>query len=231
MAFPFYLAMTAAEIQENRFLPPRLAYMACHFSPYGTGLSNRPKSLPQGSMLILNDRTPIHGHDHKLIAAQLEELAAGSHCSGILLDFQRPGCEETATLVRYLAQVLPYPVAVSHLYAEKLACPVFLPPLPPEEPITEYLRPWQGREIWLEAALEGTVITLTAEGAAFNPLSCAPPSEGHADKSLHCHYTIDVADEQAAFTLFRTREDLQGLLAEAESLGVTQAVGLWQELE
>lgn len=231
MALPLYLAMTAAEIRDNSSLPGHLAYMACHFSPYGTGLSNRPGSLPQGSMLLLNDRTPIHGHDHSLIAAQLKEIITNFSCSCILLDFQRPGCEETAKLTRYLSEALPCPVGVSHLYAEGLACPVFLPPAPLDVPLTEYLQPWQGREIWLEAALDGKVIALTADGAAAAPLSCGIPSEGRREEALHCHYTIDIADEQALFTLFRTREDLDDLLVEAEHLGVTLAVGLWQELE
>lgn len=230
MAFPLYLAMTAAEIRENSQLPPKYAYMACHFSPYGTGLSNRPKSLPEGCLLILNDRTPIHGHDHGLIAAQLEELATKFSCSGVLLDFQRPECKETAALARHLTEALPCPVSVSEMYAEGLACPVFLPPLPLDVPLAEYLRPWQDREIWLEVALDGLEITLTPQGYAPVPLPFPGESEGFTDAKLHCHYHINMKEDAAKFTLFRTREDLDALLAEAEAFGVTRAVGLWQEL-
>ena len=52
MAMDVFLAMTAAEICGNRNLPANLGWMACHFSPYGTGLSNLPKQLPPSSLLI-----------------------------------------------------------------------------------------------------------------------------------------------------------------------------------
>lgn len=230
MALPLYLAMTATEIRENALLPPQLAYMACHFSPYGTGLSNRPRSLPPGSMLILNDRTPIHGHDHGLIREQLEEIIERMRCSRLLLDFQYPGCEETAALAAVLVQSLPCPVGVSEGYAEELSCPVFLPPAPLDVPLQEYLHPFQGREIWLEAALDSMLITLTPKGASYSPLPYGAFRDGHKEEKLHCRYHINITDDRADFTLFRTPEDLQSLLSEAESLGVTQAVGLWQEL-
>ena len=72
MAIRPFLAMTAAEIRGTETLPPKTAWMACHFSPYSTGLSNLPKALPPGSMVILDDITPIHGHDSETIAALLE---------------------------------------------------------------------------------------------------------------------------------------------------------------
>ena len=231
MALPLYLAMTAAEMRGNRILPPQLAYMACLFSPYGTGLSNCPKSLPGGSLLILNDRTPIHGHDHSLIGAQLKEMAESMAVSGILLDFQRPDCAQTRELSKHLASALPCPVTVSELYAQDLDCPVFLPPVPLEQPLEAYLAPWQGREIWLEAALGGLEIQLTEAGASLTPLPYCPPDlPVHKDDRLHCHYSIETTASQARFTLHRGWEDLDALLAEAEALGVIQAVGLWQEL-
>lgn len=230
MAFPIYLAMTAAEIRKNSPLPKDFAYMACHFSPYGTGLSNRPEYLPERSLLILNDRTPIHGHDHGLIAAQLEELTTRFGCS-VLLDFQRPDCDETAKLVRFLAKTLPCPVGVSHHYADGLVCPVFLPPVPLDVPLTVLLAPWQDREIWLEGALDGLEITLTDKGCVPCPLLHSGYDGGFPQEQLHCHYHIQTEEDSARFTLFRTREDLDSLLHEAERQGVTMAVGLWQELK
>lgn len=231
MAIVRYLAMTAAEIRENTGLPPKIAWMACHFSPYCTGLSNLPRTLPPGSLLILDDITPIHGHDPERIARQLEESIGVLGCTGLLLDFQRPGCGETAALVKHLTEALPCPVAVSELYAAGLDCPVFLPPVPLTVSPAEYLTPWQGREVWLELALDGEVITLTEEGSTPAPL---PPGEAFADglteKTLHCHYHIAVSDAEARFTLWRTREDLEDLMEEAERLGVALGVGLFQEL-
>lgn len=232
MAIRPFLAMTAAEIHANPDFPPKIAWMACHFSPYCTGLSNLPRTLPPGSLLILDDITPIHGHNPESIAAQLAEQAESLECNGVLLDFQRRGSEETAALARHLTAALPCPVAVSEPYAADLDCPVFLPPAPHHIPLRDYLSPWQGREIWLEAALDAERITLTPKGADIAPL---PPEAyfegGHWEEGLHCHYHIDADENEIRFTLFRTREDLKSLLEEAETLAVTAAVGLFQELK
>ena len=231
MAIRLYLAMTAAEIRENTGLPPKIAWMACHFSPYCTGLSNLPRILAAGSVLMLDDVTPIFHHDPEQIAAQLRERTGALDCGGVLLDLQRPGYPETAELAKYLAEALPCPVAVSEPYARGLSCPVFLPPVPHHVSPEAYFAPWQGREIWLEAALDAEEITLTPQGAAFAPL---PPGaavpEGFAEERLHCHYAVAVEADAARFTLWRTAEDLNALLAEAERHGVTTAVGLYQEL-
>ena len=110
MAIRPFLAMTAAEIRGTETLPPKTAWMACHFSPYSTGLSNLPKALPPGSMVILDDITPIHGHDSETIAAQLRPRLDALKCSGVLLDFQRPGYEEAELLAGRLSEALPCPV-------------------------------------------------------------------------------------------------------------------------
>ncbi len=231
MAIKRYLAMTAAEIGSSASLPPSIAWMACHFSPYGTGLSGCPKALPPKSVLMLDDITPIHGHDPEQIAAQLKDCVDAFACAGVLLDFQRPGNEETEHLVQVLASSLPCPAAVSELYARDVDCPVFLPPAPLHEPLKAYLTPWQGREVWLEMALDGEVITLTESGSRFSSL---PPGEafegGHREEALHCHYKVALEEKAARFTLWRTREDLDTLLEEAEGAGVKAAVGLYQEL-
>jgi len=230
MALTRYLAMTAAEIAKNPNLPPNIGWMACHFSPYGTALSNFPRHLPDGSLLILNDRTPIHGHDPEQIAAQLSEHTGELHCSALLLDFQRPDCEETAVLVDYLLQAASCPVVVSDVYAKALNCPVFLPPVPPSVSLEAHLDRWKGRDIWLEIGLDGEMITLTEAGASVTSLPhFVPLSDGHWDKKLHCHYKTEVG-EIARFTLWRTQEDWNTLAEEAVQWGVTAMVGLYQEL-
>ena len=230
MTLPLSLVMTAAEINTGIPLPPHLAYMACHFSPYGTGLSNLPKWLPPGSMLILNDRTPIYGHDPVLICDQLAESIEFLHCSSLLLDFQRADCEETAILSQKMIAALPCPVGLSEVYARDVSCPVFLAPPPLDIPLQTYLAPWKGREIWLEAAPDRQILTLTPEGCSTSALFS--PSPGNfIDPNLHIHYDITVSNRKVQFSLQRSQEDLAELLKEAESLGVTMAVGLWQELK
>ena len=225
MALPLYLAQTAAEMAGNP-LPGRLAYLACHFSPGGTGLSNLPEALPAGAMLILDDSTPMDGHDLDRVLKQLSAQVERWQCEAVLLDFQRSGVDAQAELARLLTTSLPCPVGVSELYAKGLSCPAFLPPVPPDKPLAEYLAPWKGREIWLEAALEGIILTLTEQGCTAAPLLDFP-GDGLLDERLHCHYTVE---SPAFFRLWRTREDLNGLLENARKQGVTRAVGLWQEL-
>ena len=230
MALPLYLGMTAAEFQKCSPLPEHGAWMACHYSPYGLGLSNCPRQLPEGAMLILNDRTPAQGHDPDLIACQLLELEASLHYKYILLDFQRPGSPENTAVVKAILSAPPCPVGVSSLYAGNLTCPVFLPPVPPHVPIADHLSPWRGREVWLEASLGGEVITVTDKGSVLTALSATIPETNQEDQNLHCHYHIRTYTDHIDFTLWRTGEDLVALLQESESLGVTLAVGLWQEL-
>ena len=76
MGLHCYLAMTAREINQCPLLPSKIAWMACHFSPYGTGLVGLPEKLPQGSLIIVNDRIPIRSHDPGQIVYQLRKLIA-----------------------------------------------------------------------------------------------------------------------------------------------------------
>ena len=231
MAMEPILAMTAAEMRNISDFPPRIAWMACHFSPYGLGLSNLPAELPPGSLLIVDDFTPPHGHDPVLITEQLTLCAEKLLCGAILLDFQRQDCPETAALAKHLTETLPCPTALSESYADDLDCPIFLPPVPPSIPLEEHITPWQGREIWLEIGLWGEILTLTQQGCKVTPLPCPDADlEGFSDQQLHCHYTIETNEKSAGFTLWRNWEDIGKLLEEAETLGVTTAVGLFQEL-
>ncbi len=221
-----YLAMTAAEIAENPALPPFPAWMACHFSPYGSGLSNVPTQLPDGSMLILNDRTPIMGHDAELAAKQLCEAADSFHCSRILLDFQRPG-QDLIPVIQNILEIAPCPVGVSSQYAQGLSCPVFLPMLPLLTPLKEHLALWQGREIWLEVGLDAQTVTVTEAGSTAVP--CPPPASlPHFDGELGIHYGLRLTDTSAEFTLSRSWEDIQRLMEQPE---IACFVGLYQELK
>ena len=231
MAMAPFLAMTAAEISGNPLLPEKLAWMACHFSPYGPGLSNLPRRLPPGSLLVLDDITPIRRHDPRIIREQLCVCAGQLQCCGILLDFQRPVQEETAALVNVLAEGLPCPLAVSEIYAGVCGCAVCLPPVPPSVLPEAYFSRWQGRELWLEVGTEAQVFTVTERGASVTGLPFPQPPEPHFfDESLLCHYHREIRESEILFTLFRTPEDRQRLLDRAEAYGVTRSVGLYQEL-
>lgn len=230
MAIEPFLAMTGAEIAGKPEFPKKTAWMACHFSPYGPGLSNLPKFLPPGSLLMVDDATPIGPHDPEIILRQLHDCVVNLGCSGVLLDFQRPDRKAAASLAERLVTALPCPVAVSHFYADVCSCPVCLPPVPPSTAPEDHLAPWRGREIWLELALNGEEITVTEEGSAFMPLPNLPLSEeGFRDTELCCHYRCTQGEAEVKFLLWRAEEDLEDLLKQAENFGVTAAVGLFQE--
>lgn len=231
MEIPLFLAMTAAEFRNAEVLPAHPAWMACHFSSYGTGISNVPKTLPGGAMLMLNDRTPICGHDPKAVASSLWETAQALECCGILLDFQREGFGELTGIVQAVLDTADCPVGVSALYAEDFDCPVLVPALSPHTPPEEALAPWKGRSLWLELSAEGMLITVTEEGSRYAPLPGYIPGENaHREASLCCHYEITVKEDRILFRLGRTPEDQEALLDAAKVYGVTRAVALWQEM-
>lgn len=230
MALPCYLAMTAGEISGNSTLPPHIGWMSCHFSCYHTGLTNIPRQLPTGAMLILNDQIPCHGHDPSRIRDEVIAITEDFQCSRVLLDFERPGDPQSAAIVRVLAQELSCPIAVSDLYAGESDGPVFLPPAPLHQPLAEYLQPWNGREVWLEAALCQEAIIVTRDGSRFQDIYPTDQlSEGYLDEGLHCRYRIETAEDHIIFTLFDTPDTLRDKLAQAEALGVTTAIGLYQQ--
>lgn len=182
-------------------------------------------------MVIVNDRTPVDRHDPQIILSQLQELTDRCKPDCILLDFQRPGQEQTAQITRTLCENLPCPVGVSESYAKDLDCPVFLPPPPLYQSLKEYLKPWNGRKIWLEIALDRQTITVTESGSQFQSMQITALAEPNfADKELHCAYHIECNKDAAIFTLQRDRSQLDSLLEEAKKIGVELAVGLNQQL-
>ena len=134
-------------------------------------------------------------------------------------------------MVKQIVQALPCPVAVTEPFSDDLSCPVFLAPCPLHTPLSTYLRPWQDREIWLEAALSQEVITVTKDGAVFNSVyPVGSLAGGFCDGQLHCRYYTAVCADSITFTLFDTPQTLHEKLEVAHSLGVRRAVGLYQEL-
>ena len=231
MALPLYLAMTASEMSAVTELPQNTAWMSCHFSPGALGISNIPQSLPEGAILILDDRFPCQGHSPDLAAGQLAEAVRQLGCVSALLDFQRPPEPESLAMVRSLLTALPCPAAAASEYAREFSCAVFLPPCPLSCPLEEYLAPWTGREVWLEAALCQEAVTLTEGGAERIPQF--PPeglTDGFYSQELCCHYRTSIQPDRVTFTLFDTPESLLKKLEKARSLGITRAVGLYQEL-
>ncbi len=223
-----FLAQTSGETKKQ--LPEKLAYMALHFSPYSTGLSNLPLDLPKSSILLLDDSMPPENHDPQLVSEQLVQLVNQFSPTGVLLDFQRPVTEKLKAMASYIVKALPCPVGVTELYARDLGCPVFLSPPPANKGLEDYLTPWLKQGIYLEIAPDCIEITVTEKGSKASqiyPVQDLPL----VDKRLHCHYQVEVSPDKAVFTICRNKEDLVALVQEAESLGVLGCVGLYEELQ
>jgi hypothetical protein len=229
MPIPYYLALTAAEFSNIGQLPPKIAWMACHYSCYGTGISNLPTALPEGSVVILNDRMPPDRHDPQRIVQQLLEVAQAWNPDGILLDFQRTDLALNQEVAQLLCQALPCPVGTTAPYAKDLSCPVFLEPPPLHMPAETYWQPWQGREIWLEVAPETRLYRVTEQGCTVTDTDNAPlPEPVYPAPPYFCRYHPEISPEAAEFTLQRTKKDLDDLLEQTP--GITRAIGLYQQL-
>ena len=225
MPSDFFLAQTAVEFGQELPFDAKIAWLGCHFSPSGTGISNLPRELPALSMLILTDETPISGHDPQRVAMQLGQAVETFHCCRVLLDFQRPENAEAAAMAQVITQALPCPVGITAYYAQGLSCPVFLPPLPLTTGPAQCAAQWQDREIWLEAAPQRAGYRITKDGCQMQE-----PLPGgrfpHQDETLICRYGMQLGQDEAIFTLCRTWEDWL-TLARCPQIGCV--VGLYQE--
>lgn len=225
-----YLALTGFEYTVAKPPPKNPAWMACHFSLGGRGLSNLPVDLPPGAAILVDDSIPPRNHDPEIIAQQLNRLIHQLQICCILLDLQRPDLPENAAIAKHLTERLDIPVCVSPLYAGPLDCPVFLPPPTPTQHLNTHIAPWTGRDIWLEIALETQQITVTPEGSRFSSLPFAPlRGKSFTDDKLCCRYQTQVFEDRAVFTVVRDIEMVRLLLQEAGKLGITQAIGLYQQ--
>ena len=231
MAIRRFLGVMEAEMGGISEWPEYIAWMGCHFSPETREICGLPEFSLPGGMLVLEDKVPFWGGDIGTLCRQMAMAVRALSCEALLLDFQQPISSESAALAEGLRKALPCPVILPPLLAKTLEGPVFLPPAPPDVSLEEYLALWTGREIWLEVAMDGLTITLTESGATslYHPHG-QPKALSHRDEKLHCHYYAETTPHQIRFTLWRSREDVEDLIREAERLGVTGCVGLWQEL-
>ena len=203
MGLPLYLAGSGQEIHSI----PRPAFLMLDWT----------LQPPRGVLPVITDHRPLteEAVDRLCRMAQSWERA--------VLDFERP----PSPLALELLSRLPCPAAAPPGYGDG---PVFLPPAPLHASLEEYLSPWHGREIWLEAALQKQAVTVTADGPSYSPVAPADLADGFDCKALRCRFTQEIREHQVVFTLFDTRETLPDKLDRARELGVHAALGLYCEL-
>lgn len=219
-----YLAMTAPELSQFHN-PAGCAYMACHFSPYGQGLSGLPDSLAENSMIILNDRIPFLHHNCPLIAAQLNSLP----CDSLLLDFENMESDAANELIHEILSTVKVPVGVSAKYASAHSCAVFVGPMDADCDPFAAIRHWNNREIWLDLSPGCVCCRVTAQGCNRMKEAFPPRAGMHHDSKLFCHYSIELKDAEAIFHLHREWDDARGIVEEGKSIGITRGIGLFQE--
>lgn len=226
MGCTWYLAMTAGEYRGFHGAGA-VAWMACHFSADHKGICNLPQSLPPQSLILLDDSSPMDGHDPGRVTAQLSDLCRQVKAAGVILDLQRPKTNRAEAMVKVIVQALNCPVAVTEAYASVTGCPVLVS-APIHLSLEQVVKPWKKREIWLDLPLG----IQTVDPKEVSPVM--PPEEGsfpHYDKFRHCQYKTRSTPRGLQFTLCRNKTMLPGLLERAWKLGITKAVGLYQEYE
>ena len=72
MFLPCYLAVTAGELAAGAPFPAFPAWMACHFSPSGAGISNLPAALPEGAMAVGHTRYGTTGATNRANCQPIE---------------------------------------------------------------------------------------------------------------------------------------------------------------
>ena len=211
MVLPLYLAMS---------VPEMAAVPALSRHPAPMVLDRWPGTIPSGSMLVVTDRLPP---DPARIITEVRRLDCGS----VLLDFEG---EPDKMVADALFEALPCPVAAPPAWARDSGCAVFLPSCPLHVPLEEYLRPWASREVWLDVTARQQTITVTAAGTRYGPAAPADRQEdGFPDETLLCRCATELSADAVRFTLFDTAETLEAKMKRAAALGVTRAVGLYQE--
>lgn len=225
-----YLAVTTGEMEE--FLPKKTAFLSCHFSSSGQGLSNIPQRLPENSLLLLDDSMPLCGHDPAVVVKQLQDLVKDFSVNAILLDFQGEKTEQLQTMAQEILRGVPCPVAATEWYAKNLGCPVFLSAPPADSTLEKHLKRWLKQGVFMEIAPCGAKMEVTENGCKKEhfPFANAENLPLYNGK-LRCHYDVEVFPDRAVFTLGRTKDDLAALADEAAKLGVLGTVGLYQELK
>ena len=224
-----YLAMTGAELKHCSQLPQKCAWMACHLSPGGNGLSYMPDAFPMQGLLCIDDSLLPDGHDPDRIAEQVRTLRERFSFDGIVLDFQRPFHRDLNILANKLQSALPCPVGITPQYEKDWNGALFLPPVPLNQAVADYLTPWKGRDLWLELSCERLCMALTTNGCVIQSTADSLQEPIFRENTLHCHYNIRLAENVALFTLERAQEDMAELIADAMPYGVAKAIGLYQE--
>lgn len=239
MSIALYLAMTATDFSHCPLLPEPVAWMALHFSAGGRGLSNCPAALPPGSLLILDDQIPWAGHSGDMVCRTVEALLLNTGSMGLLLDFERPARPETRSLAAALAACcrdLGRAIAMPPDYLEGGEAAVFLPAPPCYADPAKVMAPWQGREVWLEAALTGYQAEIRAGGVEIQPRQPEALAELAAGEQIFLaprrlfQYVSRGSSRGVTVDLFDTPESLRARLPAWEALGVSLAVGPWRRL-
>lgn len=234
MSIPFFLAISAREFPLFSELPPNIAWMSAHFSSSGSGLSNLPQNLPEGSLLILDDQTPWEGHSTEMVCREVVESLLKSKASGLLLDFERPVTPETALLTTALSQCcreIGVMLGAPESYAAEEDTAIFISPLPCQTP--PELLYQKNRKLWLDVSAGAYLLHIAALGATGQAADQRSFPDGSypefIDPVLHCSYRSRPNAGGIDILLSHSRESIDTLLTALDEQVVQLAIGLYRE--
>lgn len=182
------------------------------------GVSHFPKGMP---LLLTDEGCPLLPDP----ASVCEKIKTAPW---VLLDFEQCASPEVIRWAADFAACAPCPVAVAQVLADHRSGPVFLPPPPLDMPLSEYLRPFREREVWLEASLQAITIVLSARGTEVS--QGQPTGEAIYDPELACMYHAEASPDALRFTLFDTKQTLRQKAQLALELGVKRILCFDHEL-
>ena len=228
MNLSIYMAFVAAESEAILRYKGKAAWLGYHLSAFDSGITPRPSFLDSCHMLVLTDETPLLHHDPQKVTSEICAEAKSLGCEKILLDFQRPPTEKSLVLAKSILRSAPCAVGITECYANDTDCSVFLPSPPLWTPLQETIAPWKGRDIWLEIFPEDGCITITKKGGNYSP---SAPLENYpfCDNALCLSYSTEQYAQQVKVHLHRGITEMKAFLHLADSLGISAAIGLYQQ--
>lgn len=218
MGCKWYLAMTNAEFAAFSG-EDAVAWMSCRFSAVHSGLGNLPEVSP--ALVILDDFIPFARHDPRRIARELTDLQP----EGILLDFQRQW--NVTPVVDAILSDASCPVAITEPYARQDCGVLICPDL--NIPLAQAVKPWLGRDVWLDVAVGMQTFTVTEQGCAVSGITEPTGQFPLTDAACHCRYRREDGQDHIRFSLYRSPESLGDILKAAEDARIQKAIGLYRD--
>lgn len=234
MSIPLFLAFTAEEFSQKVPFPAKTAWMSVHFSPNGSGLTNLPPQLPQGSLILLDDHIQWANHSIERVCQELVTVLQRTESIGLLLDFEREPTAETLLLTKALGRCckeLGVALSAPPKYLLEDDTTLFLSPFPCSI-APENIDPQ--RKVWLDISPVCHSIRISKDctigsPAPYTRAGIPNSQEVYWDEDLLCNYYSEADGDDIRITLFRDATSAAKLLNRLNPAKIQLAIGLWRD--